>query len=69
MDQLGGRLDALQTRMQERIAAYEKRIQDLERELETQNEANRELIKAEIRAVQRQLKNEQSQSQTGARFN
>jgi 7TM-HD extracellular len=69
VDQLGGRLDVLQSRMQERIAAYEKRIQDLERELETQNEANRELIKAEIRAVQRQLKNEQSQSQTGARFN
>ena len=50
-----GRLDSVQAPMQERLRAYEVRIQDLEKELTALNEENRELLKLKIDMIRRQL--------------
>jgi hypothetical protein len=49
------RLDELQVPMQERLHAYETRIQALEKELAIRTEENRELLKAKIEMTRRQL--------------
>jgi hypothetical protein len=49
------RLDAVQAPMQERLRAYEARIQELEKELSALNEENRELLKLKIDMIRRQL--------------
>jgi len=49
------RLDAVQAPMQERLRAYEGRIQELEKELSALNEENRELLKLKIDLIRRQL--------------
>ena len=41
--------------MQERLRAYEARIQELEKELTALNEENRELLKLKIDMIRRQL--------------
>ncbi len=62
MDKTGERLETIHTRMQDRLLAYERRIAELEKELETKGEANRELIKAEILAIKRQLEAEREKN-------
>ena len=52
------RLDAVQAPMQERLRAYEARIQELEKELSALNEENRELLKLKIDMIRRQLEAE-----------
>jgi len=49
------RLDSVQAPMQERLRAYEARIQELEKELTALNEENRELLKLKIDMIRRQL--------------
>jgi hypothetical protein len=49
------RLDAVQAPMQDRLRAYEARIQEMEKELSALNEENRELLKLKIEMIRRQL--------------
>lgn len=56
--QLMQRLNELQAPWQERLAAYEKRIHELERELTLRTEENRELLKLKIELLRRQLEAE-----------
>ena len=55
MRELEQRLEQLHTPLQERIAAYEKRIEELQRELAVKGEENRELIGARINVAKQQL--------------
>jgi chromosome segregation ATPase len=55
MRELEQRLEQLHTPLQERIAAYEKRIQELEQDLVAKGEENRELIGARISVAKQQL--------------
>lgn len=54
------RLDELQVPMEARLHTYETRIQMLERELALSNAENRELLKAKIEMVTRQLATERA---------
>jgi len=60
------RLEQLHLPLQERIAAYEKRINELETELAAKGEENRELIKAKISLAKQQLTVERGRG--GGRF-
>ncbi len=55
MRELEQRLEQLHTPLQERIAAYEKRIEELEQDLAAKGEENRELIGARINVAKQQL--------------
>jgi hypothetical protein len=55
MWELAQRLEQLHTPLQDRIVAYEKRIQELETELAAKGEENRELIGARITVARQQL--------------
>jgi len=70
--ELEARLNTLQAPLHERIRAYEKRIAELEQEVETQGEEMRELTRATLTLVRRKLEDErqigQSQ-QLQSRFN
>ena len=64
------RLATLQLPLQERIRAYEKRIAELEKEVETQGEEMRELTRATLTLVRRKLEDERAVERTGGgRFN
>ncbi len=52
------RLDALQAPLQDRLRAYESRIQELEKELAARTEENHELLKLKIEMLRRQLETE-----------
>jgi len=52
------RLDSLQAPLQERMRAYESRIQELEKELAARTEENQELLKLKIEMLRRQLETE-----------
>jgi len=52
------RLAALQVPLQERIRAYEKRVVELEKEVESQGEELRELTRATLQLVRRKLEDE-----------
>jgi len=52
------RLDSLQAPLQDRMRAYEGRIQELEKELAARTEENRELLKLKIEILRRQVENE-----------
>ena len=52
------RLDQVQAPLQERLQAYEAQIQRLEGELAARNEENRELLKAKIELMRRQMEYE-----------
>jgi len=52
------RLDLLQAPLQDRMHAYEARIQELERELTARTEENRELLKLKIDMLRRQIESE-----------
>ena len=55
MAELERRLNELQTPLQDRLRAYEGRIADLEKALAAKGEENRELIKAKIALMRKQL--------------
>lgn len=61
--ELGERLAAVQAPLQERLAAYERRIGELEKQLAAKGEENRELIKAKIALARRQLELERSKGE------
>lgn len=65
VDELGARLASAHSRMQDRLLAYEKRIAELEKELETKDTENRELIKAELQSIRKQLEVERTSRQLG----
>ncbi len=52
------RLDSLQAPLQDRMRAYESRIQELEKELAARTEENQELLKLKIEMLRRQLETE-----------
>ncbi len=56
--ELEGRLNTLQAPLHERIRAYEKRIAELEQEVETQGEEMRELTRATLTLIRRKLEDE-----------
>ena len=60
MRELEQRLEQLHTPLQERITAYEKRIEELEQDLAAKGEENRELIGARISVAKQQLNVERS---------
>ncbi len=67
--ELESRLTALQLPLQERIRAYEKRIAELEKEVETQGEEVRELTRATLTLVRKKLEDERQLERTQNRFN
>jgi hypothetical protein len=58
MAELERRLNELQTPLQDRLRAYESRIADLEKALAAKGEENRELIRAKIELMRKQLETE-----------
>jgi len=71
--ELEARLTTLQAPLKERISAYEKRIAELEQEVESQGEEMRELARATLTLVRRKLEDERlnagGQFQSQSRFN
>jgi hypothetical protein len=70
--ELEARLNTLQAPLHERIRAYEKRIAELEQEVETQGEEMRELTRATLTLVRRKLEDERQTGQSQrlqSRFN
>ncbi|MGH7977656.1 MAG: hypothetical protein ACREC8_13485, partial [Limisphaerales bacterium] len=67
--ELESRLTALQLPLQERIRAYEKRIAELEKEVESQGEEVRELTRATLTLVRKKLEDERQLEQMQSRFN
>ena len=65
VDKLGARLEQVHSRMHERLVVYERRISELEKELDTKDEINRELIQAEIRSIRRQMDAERAKGEVG----
>ncbi|WP_414662258.1 hypothetical protein [Horticoccus sp. 23ND18S-11] len=65
MWELEQRLEQLHTPLQERIVAYEKRIEELEKELSQKGEENRELIGARITVARQQLMVEKERGRFG----
>lgn len=62
MAELERRLTELQTPLQDRLRAYESRIADLEKALAAKGEENRELIKAKIELMRKQMEVERTGS-------
>lgn len=62
MAELEARLEKVQAPLQDRLAAYEKRIGELEKELAIRGEENRELLKAKIEMMRRQLEVEREKN-------
>ena len=58
ISQLVLRLDQLQAPMQERLRAYQDRIQELQKELSDRTDENRELLKLKIEMMRKQLESE-----------
>jgi hypothetical protein len=69
LTELESRLTALQLPLQERIRAYEKRIVELEKEVETQGEEVRELTRATLMLVRKKLEDERQIERAQNRFN
>lgn len=67
--ELEARLNSVQAPLQERIRAYEKRIAELERELETQGDEVRELTRATLLLVRRKLEDEREYGRLNSRLN
>jgi uncharacterized protein YlxW (UPF0749 family) len=61
MTELEDRLEKLHAPLQDRLRAYQARISELEKELATKGEENRELTKAKIQLVRKQLAATQDQ--------
>jgi hypothetical protein len=67
--ELEARLATLQLSLPERIRAYEQRIGELEKEVETQGEEMRELTRATLVLVRKKLEDERERERTTSRFN
>ncbi len=65
LNHLEEQLEQINTRLQTRQIAYEKRIAELERELAAAEEENRELIRAKIREARQNLEWAKSQANGG----
>ena len=65
MRALDERLERLHAPLQERIAAYEERIVELEKDLAAKGAENRELIKAKISLAKQHLSVERERSRAG----
>jgi DNA anti-recombination protein RmuC len=65
MQELEQRLEQLHAPLQERIQAYEKRIEELEKDLAAKGEENRELIGARITAAKQRLSAERDRGRFG----
>jgi predicted RNase H-like nuclease (RuvC/YqgF family) len=66
MRELEQRLGQLHAPLQDRIRAYERRIEELERELADKGEENRQLIGARIDVARQQLRMERERGGFGA---
>jgi hypothetical protein len=64
MRELEQRLERLHTPLQQRISAYEKRIEELEADLAAKGEENRHLLGARLNLARQQLKTERSRFET-----
>jgi hypothetical protein len=62
MAELEARLEKVQAPLQVRLAAYEHRIAELEKELAARGEENRELLKAKIEMMRKQLEAERGKN-------
>ena len=62
MAALEARLEKVQAPLQVRLAAYEHRIAELEKELAVRGEENRELLKAKIEMMRKQLEAEREKN-------
>jgi hypothetical protein len=60
VSELAQRLEGIHTPLEERLRAYERRIAQLEAELESKGEQNQELIQAKIKSTREKLKGERS---------
>ena len=67
--ELEARLSSLHLPLQERIRAYELRIGELEKELETRDEEMRHMTRATLLLVRERLEQEKAKDQTTSRFN
>jgi hypothetical protein len=67
--QLEARLTALHLPLQERIRAYECRIGDLEKQLETRDEELRNMIQATLELVRKRMESEKAKDQPSSCFN
>lgn len=67
--ELESRLKTIQAPLHERICAYEKRIAELEQEVETQGEEVRELTRATLALVRQKLEEELESERLQSRFN
>jgi hypothetical protein len=66
MRELELRLDQIHAPLQERITAYEKRIEELEKDLAAKGEENRQLIGARISVAKQQLIRERKRGRFGS---
>ena len=67
--ELESRLAALQLPLPERIRAYERRIAELEKEVESQGAEMRELTRATLVLVRKKLEDERKRERAPSRFN
>jgi hypothetical protein len=67
--ELEARLTALHLPLQERVRAYETRIIDLEKQLETRDDEMRNMIQATLSLVRERLEQEKSEDDVPRRFN
>ena len=67
--ELESRLKMIQAPLQERILAYEKRVTELEQEVNTQGEEVRELTRATLMLVRQKLEEERESERLQSRFN
>lgn len=66
MAELEARLEKVQAPLQDRLVAYERRIADLEKELAARGDENRELLKAQIEFMRKQLESQREKSRVSA---
>jgi membrane-associated HD superfamily phosphohydrolase len=69
MAELEARLERVQAPLQVRLAAYEHRIAELEKDLAARGEENRELLKAKIEMMRKQLETERERNKNRLEFN
>lgn len=69
MAELEARLERVQAPLQVRLAAYEHRIAELEKDLAARGEENRELLKAKIEMMRKQLEAERERNKNRVEFN
>jgi membrane-associated HD superfamily phosphohydrolase len=66
MAEFEARLEKVHAPLQERLAAYERRIAELEKELTARGEENRELLKAKIEMMRKQLESQREKNRAAA---